>query len=105
MTIHREVSSLNKKRFYMTENEFLLADRIAKIKSINEQYDLEHNAYISFSGGKDSTVLSHLVDEALPGNTIPRVFFNTGIEYKLLVSFVEREREIVVFKLSLLAKT
>ena len=77
----------------MTENEFLLQDRIAKIKSINEQYDLEHNAYISFSGGKDSTVLSHLVDEALPGNTIPRVFFNTGIEYKLLVSFVERERE------------
>ena len=77
----------------MTENEFLLQDRIAKIKSINEQYDLEHNAYISFSGGKDSTVLSHLIDEALPGNTIPRVFFNTGIEYKLLVSFVERERE------------
>ena len=88
----------------MTENEFLLQDRIAKIKSINEQYDLEHNAYISFSDGKDSTVLSHLVDEALPGNTIPRVFFNTGIEYKLLVAFVEREREIVVFIFLLLAK-
>ena len=27
----------------MTENEFLLQDRIAKIKSINEKYDLEHN--------------------------------------------------------------
>lgn len=77
----------------MTENEFLLTDRIAKIKSINEQYDLEHNAYISFSGGKDSTVLSHLIDEALPGNNIPRVFVNTGIEYKMLVAFVERERE------------
>ena len=77
----------------MTENEFLLADRITKIKSINEQYDLEHNAYISFSGGKDSTVLSHLIDEALPGNHIPRVFINTGIEYKMLVAFVERERD------------
>lgn len=77
----------------MTENEFLLADRIAKIKSINELYDLENNAYISFSGGKDSTVLSHLIDEALPNNKIPRVFINTGIEYKLLVAFVERERE------------
>ena len=77
----------------MTENEFLLADRIQKIKSINELYDLENNAYISFSGGKDSTVLSHLVDEALPNNKIPRVFINTGIEYKLLVAFVERERE------------
>ena len=77
----------------MTENEFLLADRIAKIKSINELYDLENNAYISFSGGKDSTVLSHLIDEALPNNKIPRVFFNTGIEYKAIVKFAERERE------------
>lgn len=65
----------------MTENEFMLADRIAKIKSMDEQYDLENNSYISFSGGKDSTVLSHLIDEALPNNKIPRVFFNTGIEY------------------------
>lgn len=77
----------------MTENEFMLADRITKIKSINEQYDLEHNAYISFSGGKDSTVLSHLIDEALPDNKIPRVYLNTGIEYKDIVAFVERERE------------
>lgn len=77
----------------MTEQEFLLADRIAKIKSMNEQYDLEHNAYISFSGGKDSTVLSHLIDEALPNNQIPRVYINTGIEYKMIVAFVERERE------------
>ena len=77
----------------MTENEFLLADRIQKIKSINELYDLENNAYISFSGGKDSTVLSHLIDEALPNNRIPRVYFNTGIEYKAIVNFVERERE------------
>lgn len=77
----------------MTEEQFLLADRIQKIKSMNELYDLEHNAYISFSGGKDSTVLSHLIDEALPDNQIPRIFINTGIEYKLLVAFVERERE------------
>lgn len=76
-----------------TDYEFLLIDRIQKIRSINELYDLEHNAYVSFSGGKDSTVLSHLVDEALPGNRIPRVFINTGIEYKQLVVFVERERK------------
>lgn len=72
----------------MTENEFLLQDRIAKIKSINDQYNLIDNAYISFSGGKDSTVLSYLIDLALPGNKIPRVFLNTGIEYKLILKFV-----------------
>ena len=83
----------------MTENEFILADRIQKIKSINELYDLENKAYISFSGGKDSTVLSRLIDEALPNNKIPRLYLNTGIEYLMVVSFVEREREMHVFKL------
>ena len=72
----------------MTENEFLLNDRITKIKSMNEMYDLEHNAYISFSGGKDSTVLSYLIDEALPNNKIPRVYVNTGLDYKLIREFV-----------------
>lgn len=75
------------------EYEFMLQDRIAKIKSINEQYDLEKNAYIAFSGGKDSTILHHLIDMALPNNKIPRVFANTGIEYNLMVKFVKRERE------------
>lgn len=73
----------------MTEYEFILADRIAKIKSINELYDLENNAYLSFSGGKDSTVLSALIDLAIPNNKIPRVFINTGIEYRAVVDFVK----------------
>ena len=77
----------------MTENEFLLQDRITKIKSINELYNLEENGYVTFSGGKDSTVLHFLLDEALPENKIPRVYLNTGIEYKKVVAFVERERE------------
>ena len=64
------------------DNELLLQDRIAKIQAINEQYDLLNNAYIGFSGGKDSTILHYLIDMALPGNNIPRVFINTGIEYK-----------------------
>ncbi len=55
----------------MTENDFLLADRIAKIKSINEQYNLLDNAYISFSGGKDSTVLHYICENTL----LKRVFF------------------------------
>ena len=40
--------------------------------------NLENNAYISFSGGKDSTILHYLIDLALPNNKIPRVFINTG---------------------------
>lgn len=73
----------------MNDFEFLLFDRIEKIKQINEQYDLENNAYISFSGGKDSTILHYLIDLALPNNKIPRVFINTGIEYLDIVNFVK----------------
>lgn len=40
--------------------------------------------HISFSGGKDSTVLSALVDMALPNNKIPRVYANTGIELNMI---------------------
>ena len=71
----------------MTENEFLLQDRLTKIKSTIEKYG-EDNFYISFSGGKDSVVLSALVDMACPGNTIPRVYADTGIELNMIHDFV-----------------
>lgn len=71
------------------EYEFILQDRVAKIQSINELYDLENNAHISFSGGKDSTVLHYLIDIALPNNNIPRIYANTGIEYIEMVKYVK----------------
>lgn len=76
----------------MTDNELFLEDRINKIKQVVSKYG-EDNFYMSFSGGKDSTALSALVDLALPENKIPRVYANTGIEYRLILEFVERERE------------
>ena len=73
------------------DNEFLLQDRVQKIKQVIEKYG-EENFYISFSGGKDSTVLSALIDEAIPKNTIPRVYADTGIELKLIREFVLKKR-------------
>ena len=54
----------------MTEIDFEVSDRITKIRSINDMYDLEKKCFrfflfLSFSGGKDSVVLSKLIDEAL----------------------------------------
>lgn len=72
----------------MTENEFILADRLGVIRDTIQKYG-EENFYLSFSGGKDSTVVHHLLDMAIPGNRIPRVFSNTGIEFKAIVEFVE----------------
>lgn len=68
--------------------EFWLQERIVYIQELAKQYDLS-KAYISFSGGKDSVVLSKLFDIALPNNQIERVYFNTGIEYNLMVKYVK----------------
>lgn len=73
-------------------NEFILQDRLQKIRQIISQYG-ENNFAISFSGGKDSTVLSALVDMAVPGNTIPRVFADTGIELKMIRDFVVEKQK------------
>ena len=88
----------------MTDNEFLLYDRLTKIQSVIGKYG-EENFHISFSGGKDSTVLSALVDMALPNNKIPRVYANTGIELNMIRDFVfdmqKTDKRVVVIKPSI----
>lgn len=85
----------------MTDNEFLLEDRLQKIRSVINKYG-EENFYVSFSGGKDSTVLSALVDLALPENKIPRVYANTGIELNMIRDFVyemqKTDNRIIIVK-------
>lgn len=44
------------------------------------------DVYVSFSGGKDSTVLKHIVDQMY--DNIPAVFVNTGLEYPEIQQFV-----------------
>lgn len=85
----------------MTENEFLLEDRLGVIRDTIRKYG-EENFYLSFSGGKDSTVVHHLLDMAIPDNKIPRVFSNTGIEYNDIVKFVKElaqqdDRFIIIY--------
>ena len=74
-------------------NEFLLQDRIQKIQQIIRKYG-EENFYVSYSGGKDSTVLSALIDMALGSqNEIPRVYSNTVIELQLIKDFVSDQQK------------
>lgn len=73
----------------ISEFDFTLQDRLFKIRSINEQHNLEKYGYMSISGGLDSMVASALLDLALPNNNIPRIFMNTGIEYIDIVKFVK----------------
>lgn len=56
---------------------------------IREWYEhWEGNVYVSFSGGKDSTVLAHLVHDLYPD--VPLVFSNTGLEYPEIQSFARK---------------
>lgn len=74
------------------DNELLLFDRLEVIRMTIAKYG-EDNFYLSYSGGKDSTVVHHLLDMALPNNRIPRVYGNTGIEYNDVVDFVKQQAE------------
>ena len=56
---------------------------------IREWYNYWHgDVVISFSGGKDSTVLAHLVHDLYPD--VPMVFSNTGLEYPEIQEFARR---------------
>ena len=57
--------------------EYTEYERIVKIQNVIHQYG-EENFAMSYSGGKDSNVLHTLLDLALPGNKIPRIYVNTG---------------------------
>ena len=63
-----------------------------RIESI--YHDTGGKCYVSFSGGKDSTVILTLIKMCeeiytLPRNAIPAVFCNTGIELGATVEFVQ----------------
>ena len=83
----------------MIDYELLLFDRIEIIKTTIQKYG-EDKFYMSFSGGKDSTLLHKLLDLAIPNNNIPRVFINTGLEYNAIVEFVtaltKEDKRIVI---------
>ena len=56
---------------------------------IREWYNhFNGDVYVSFSGGKDSTVLAHLVHDLYP--EVPLVFSNTGLEYPEIQAFAKK---------------
>ena len=56
----------------------------------------ESGVYVSFSGGKDSTVLLHLVRQDFPN--IEAVFVNTGLEYPEIQKFVKTFDNVTILR-------
>lgn len=53
----------------------------------------EDGVYVSFSGGKDSTVLLDIVRQDYPN--VPAVFCNTGLEFPEILQFVKTKENVV----------
>lgn len=52
--------------------------------------------YVSFSGGKDSTVLKHIVDGMY--DDVPSVFVNTGLEYPEIQKFAMSQKNVITVR-------
>ena len=69
------------------ELELAIEDALFRIKRDYERTN--GKIYLSFSGGKDSTVLAHLIIMCNLKTHIPFVFSNTGIELEAIKNFID----------------
>lgn len=75
----------------------LSAKIIMTKRRIRDWYDYwDGQVYVSFSGGKDSTVLLHIAREVYPD--IEAVFVNTGLEYPEIQRFVKTFDNVTILR-------
>ena len=75
----------------------LEAKIIKSQQRIREWYEhWDGNVYVSFSGGKDSTVLLHLVRQLYPD--VPAVFCDTGLEFPEIKQFVRQTENVTILR-------
>ena len=67
-----------------------------RIDAWYQHYD--GKVYVSFSGGKDSTVLLDLVRNVCGYDDVPAVFCDTGLEYPELREFVKTVDNVIILK-------
>lgn len=91
------MTSIDDKLAFM---KMTLDDKIKRTKQlIMEWYaQFDGKVYVSFSGGKDSTVLLHIARNTLGCKDIVGVFDDTGLEYPEIRQFVKQQDNIIWIK-------
>lgn len=75
--------------------ELKIAKTKLRIREWVNRYGTD-GVYVSFSGGKDSTVLLHIVREMYPD--IEAVFVNTGLEYPEIQQFIKSFDNVTILR-------
>ncbi len=68
---------------------YIVEEAVTYIQSYSDKYPIE-DMLVSFSGGKDSTVTSHLVNKALGTNKILHIFGDTTLEFPTTLEYKKR---------------
>jgi len=85
-------TSLKQKQILPLEAKINMTNR-----RIREWYEyFNGNVYVAFSGGKDSTVLLHLVRKLYPD--VEAVFVDTGLEYPEIKEFVKTIPNVITLR-------
>lgn len=89
-------NSIMKKFIYANRNRFSQIEReaIRYIQKWSEKYD-KKSRFVSFSGGKDSTVVSSLVLDAMGSNEVLHIFSDTTLEFLTTEKYKERLKKTI----------
>lgn len=80
----RKFVEVNQDRYYE-----IVDDAIVYIQSFQDEYSLD-DMFVSFSGGKDSTVTADLVTRALATNKVTHIFGDTTLEFQSTYDYRKR---------------
>ncbi len=72
---------------------YIMSEAIEYIKEIAKQYN-DDSMFVSFSGGKDSTVTSDIVMKALGRENIIHIYGDTTLEYPTTAVYIDRFKKI-----------
>ena len=93
--LSKEEKAFRRKKL-KTMQAYDLSLKVLHTKRIIREFLKHYAGYISFSGGKDSRVLLHIIRQMYPD--MLAVFANTGLEHPELVEFVKQFENVTIIK-------